>query len=263
VLNDIDPQNQIQTVTPQTTTISGKGTLVLSSTGTYTFTPVNGFVGPVEFPYIVCDNGAPIACAEATLYILTASQFVFPVVMTSFTAEDDNCNVLLKWTTSQEINSSHFNIMRKRNNDANYSLIAKVNAKGNSASPLQYSYTDTETGNGTYFYYLETVDIDQYSELSETRVVQLNCGGSLSVYPNPATDQINISIFSVSNSKLENTYEIRLTDLTGRTIALEKYVTEKGTKTVHIPTSHLAAGQYHLTVKNLNEIQTFKVQVTK
>jgi hypothetical protein len=68
--NDSDPEGQTQTITAQTSSLaSGKGTLVLASDGTYTFTPVTGFTGPVEFPYTICDNGTPQACAMATLYI--------------------------------------------------------------------------------------------------------------------------------------------------------------------------------------------------
>ena len=68
--NDTDPEGNTQTVTAQTTTAAGKGTLVLTTAGTYTFTPVAGFTGPVSFAYTTCDNGTPQACANATLYIL-------------------------------------------------------------------------------------------------------------------------------------------------------------------------------------------------
>ncbi|MFT3911400.1 MAG: Ig-like domain-containing protein [Ferruginibacter sp.] len=69
ILNDSDPQGDAQTITAQTTTVPA-GTLVLNSDGTWTFTPVAGFSGPVEFPYTVCDNGIPQACANATIHIL-------------------------------------------------------------------------------------------------------------------------------------------------------------------------------------------------
>ncbi|HUS00224.1 MAG TPA: Ig-like domain-containing protein [Chitinophagaceae bacterium] len=68
--NDTDAEGNAQTVTPQTTTVSGKGTLVLNANGTYTFTPVSGFTGPVSFVYTTCDNGTPQACANATLYLM-------------------------------------------------------------------------------------------------------------------------------------------------------------------------------------------------
>ena len=68
--NDSDPEGNTQTVTTQTTTVAGKGTLVLAADGTFTFTPVPGFSGPVSFPYTTCDNGTPQACASATIYIV-------------------------------------------------------------------------------------------------------------------------------------------------------------------------------------------------
>lgn len=67
--NDTDAEGNTQTVNAQTTTVAGKGTLVLNSDGTFTFTPVSGFNGPVSFVYTTCDNGVPQACASATLYI--------------------------------------------------------------------------------------------------------------------------------------------------------------------------------------------------
>ena len=69
-INDTDPEGDTQTVTPQTTTVAGKGTLVLTSDGNYSFSPYFGYVGPVDFPYTTCDNGVPQACAMATLHIL-------------------------------------------------------------------------------------------------------------------------------------------------------------------------------------------------
>jgi len=72
LFNDIDPEGNTLTVTPQTTTIPGIGTLVLNSNGVYTFTPNLSFLGTVDFPYTVCDNGTPSACTDATLHILVA-----------------------------------------------------------------------------------------------------------------------------------------------------------------------------------------------
>ena len=65
--NDVDPQANALTVTPQVTTIPGKGLLVLIGSGAYTVTPEPGYVGPVNYPYQTCDNGTPRACAEATI----------------------------------------------------------------------------------------------------------------------------------------------------------------------------------------------------
>ncbi|MBK9461021.1 MAG: cadherin-like domain-containing protein [Sphingobacteriales bacterium] len=72
--NDTDPEGDNQTVVAQTTTVPGSGTLVLNTDGSYTFTPVNGFSGPVDFPYTTCDDGTPVDCSDATLHVLVDPQ---------------------------------------------------------------------------------------------------------------------------------------------------------------------------------------------
>lgn len=68
--NDSDPEGNTQTVTAQTTSIAGKGSLSLSTDGSYTYTPVAGATGPVDFSYVTTDNGSPSASAVATLHLL-------------------------------------------------------------------------------------------------------------------------------------------------------------------------------------------------
>ncbi|WP_347752960.1 Ig-like domain-containing protein [Flavobacterium sp. T-16] len=70
--NDIDPEGNTQTVSPQNVT-TPKGTFILASTGVYTFTPSAGFVGSIDFPYTTCDNGVPSYCVTATLHIVVTS----------------------------------------------------------------------------------------------------------------------------------------------------------------------------------------------
>jgi hypothetical protein len=84
ILNDLDPQGDLLSITPQTTTIPGVGTLNLLATGAYTFTAVPGFYGPVSFPYVVCDNNAIVACTDATLYILVGNQASHPDINATF-----------------------------------------------------------------------------------------------------------------------------------------------------------------------------------
>ena len=69
--NDLDPQNQTQSIQPQDLTIT-QGKFNLKADGTYTFTAAVGFVGQVALPYKTCDSGTPNACAMATLYILVS-----------------------------------------------------------------------------------------------------------------------------------------------------------------------------------------------
>ena len=77
--NDSDPEGDTQTVTAQTTTIVGTGTLILGTDGSYTFTPAKYFSGPVEFVYTICDDNASIECVDATLHILVVPDLTIKV----------------------------------------------------------------------------------------------------------------------------------------------------------------------------------------
>lgn len=76
-VNDMDPVENPQTVTAQTTTTTA-GTLVLNSDGTFLFTPASGFTGTASFKYTTCNSGS--FCTQATLYILVRNTVVdFPI----------------------------------------------------------------------------------------------------------------------------------------------------------------------------------------
>ncbi|MFM2387072.1 MAG: hypothetical protein RL660_1829, partial [Bacteroidota bacterium] len=81
-INDVDPHGNSITITAATIT-NVSGSLSILASGDYTFTPTPGFEGPTEFIYQLCDNGTPVACANATIHILVvpAPALVMPRVL--------------------------------------------------------------------------------------------------------------------------------------------------------------------------------------
>jgi large repetitive protein len=71
--NDTDP-NAGQTLTYTTTPVVAPlhGTVTINANGTFTYIPTTGYLGPDEFVYTVCDNGAPVMCTNATAHILVS-----------------------------------------------------------------------------------------------------------------------------------------------------------------------------------------------
>lgn len=88
--NDIDAEGDNQTVTPQTTSITGKGTFELEVDGSYVFTPEEGFFGPVSFIYEVKDNGTPQAVDYGTLHILVEKSGKKPDLSPTIWIDDNN-----------------------------------------------------------------------------------------------------------------------------------------------------------------------------
>lgn len=68
--NDYDPEGDAMTVIPSLTSPPTQGTLVLDTTGAFTYTPNVPFSGLDSFQYIVCDYGFPYSlCDSATVYL--------------------------------------------------------------------------------------------------------------------------------------------------------------------------------------------------
>ena len=65
LLNDLDPEGDIQTVSSESFTPPAYGTLNVEEDGTFVYTPFADYAGEDRFAYRVCDNGTPQACADA------------------------------------------------------------------------------------------------------------------------------------------------------------------------------------------------------
>jgi trimeric autotransporter adhesin len=72
--NDSDPEKDIQSATPQGSPSNeiqiAEGSYYLESNGTFKFTPNDGFYGPVDIVYEVCDNNLDQFCTKATAHLL-------------------------------------------------------------------------------------------------------------------------------------------------------------------------------------------------
>lgn len=89
-LNDFDLDNHYLVVNTQPLIPPSNGTLVLNPDGSYTYTPNEGYVGPDQFVYEICElNSVQQYCTEATVYILVMGLDLFP------TAIDDDNNTFL------------------------------------------------------------------------------------------------------------------------------------------------------------------------
>ncbi len=69
--NDSDPDGDAIAVTTTLLGLPLNGTVTnLTSAGTFTYTPDNGFTGSDQFTYILCDNGSPVLCDTALVEVI-------------------------------------------------------------------------------------------------------------------------------------------------------------------------------------------------
>jgi hypothetical protein len=182
-----------------------------------------------------------------------------PIILSNFSAVPDNGAVDLAWTTDIEINSDHFVVQSSTNAGATWDNIGTVDAQGNSAVAVNYSFTDKKPATGTSEYRLEMVDRDGKYAYSAVKAVRIGLVNSVSVYPNPATDYVNVALSGDASVSAN----IRLLNLSGQ-LLMEKNVTNAGGTTVPLSVSNFPQGNYLIVITGSDGTkQVNKLLITK
>jgi hypothetical protein len=179
-----------------------------------------------------------------------ANAVLLPVTLESFTGEWQKTDALLKWRTSSEINTSHFEI-EKSTDGIQFISIGKQSAAGNSGVLKAYQFTDVNAmqnlpaNKNTIYYRLRTVDKDGEYYYSAIVVLKFTPGSTkpmvLSVYPNPAKQFI---VISVNAEMLQHKPVIRLISMNG-TAVITKNMTALNER---LELERTAAGIYMLVL---------------
>jgi hypothetical protein len=164
-----------------------------------------------------------------------------PLQLLSFSAQKQGSTVLLKWTTVNEMNTSHFELFKGRQSVAmNY--LDRVNAIGYSSANNDYSYVDQHPYTGLNFYKLKMLDIDGRFTWSPIVQVDFDEASSFRIFPNPVVNQelfIDLSGVTVK--------DIRLFAVDGRLISTSWSIISNDRLKVTLPSS-LARGMYTIRI---------------
>ena len=164
-----------------------------------------------------------------------------PVTWLQFTASvTSDATVLLNWQTGMEQNSRGFVIQRNTGGaPAAWDSIGWVPAAGNSAVPLSYTFTDNTPKDGFDDYRLLLVNLDGGSQASEIRRVYIGASVNISVYPNPARDQLAIQATGSTGLSIATLY-----DANGHVVLQQGF---SGNTSLSL--ERLPAGVYQLTIR--------------
>ena len=126
--------------------------------------------------------------------------------------------VALDWSTSLEQNDRGFDVQRRLDDDSSFGSVAFVPSLapgGNSSSPLQYYYTDTNSYSGISYYRLRQVDLDNLFTYTAIKAVSGITGNVVNVllYPNPGHGQFTLRVDGTDKS-----FAAIIIDELGRTI---------------------------------------------
>jgi hypothetical protein len=198
-------------------------------------------------------NGVTAQIFDAP-WVLSSKKSPLPIELLSFNAKIRDTVVDIFWTTVSEINSDYFKIERTTDfNEINE--IATVEAAGMSNTIIDYYTIDEYPLTGISYYRLKEVDYDgslTYSDWVEIEYNPVEISSSVnlvSIFPNPANDQINI-IFNTSETG--NTY-ISVFDVQGKLLkTASPAVSNAGNTIITLDIYDLPSGMYIIRITNGN-----------
>ncbi|MEJ7609545.1 MAG: T9SS type A sorting domain-containing protein [Ferruginibacter sp.] len=246
--NTIMPNNNpegvrlIQQINLVTANVDGCSTDTdgLWPSGAETRNPTGGLTTPV----LITATDAPLT--GATCFS------VVPVTLAAFDANRSGKAVKLTWTTSQEINTDNFEVLRSTDG-TNWKTIAAVQATGNSNTPSSYAAFDNSPVNGKNFYRLRINDAGGRATLSDIRIITISDNIKISVSPNPVRNVININL----SKKTEGVVQIALIDQAGAVV--RTYTT--GETSFRIDAASLSKGVYIVKIIGDDFIASEKIIV--
>ena len=201
--------------------------------------------------YVTTSSLGNISMGEATL---TNKAAPLPLVWGAISAQRNLNQGLIQWNTFDEINVAQFEV-QSSTNGVDWKYVATVTAH-NSQGDNHYSAQDASLTEAKTYYRIKEVDVDGKIAYSPIVIVEaLNGKTTFSVYPNPASNTVNVQILSnrVSLS------EIRLYNADGQLIKVGKGSNSNQYK---LNIAGLSNGQYLLQAV-LSDGSKIKQQITK
>ncbi len=198
-------------------------------------------------------NNAGVRTGQYTFCGTTdlGSNFVLPLTFISFSVNENDNKALLNWTSASKINNDYFDI-EKSENGTDFFSIGKVKKSNINSQNADYSFVDENVQSPITYYRLKQVDTDgkfTYSTIINLKK-QNSKKNSMSIFPNPVQDKINIKLQSNSNSASL----LKIINEFGHVVYLQNIKIIKGPNVIIIPKpTTLQKGVYTIQISMAKE----------
>jgi hypothetical protein len=184
-------------------------------------------------------------------FVIQTKTTSLPLQLLNFSAALSQSDVLLNWTTTNEINTQNFEVERSTDG-RNFIAVGSV-AAINTTTDHTYNYTDAGATllSATKLYYrLKLVDNDSRYNHSKVVLLQLSKNNTVIVYPNPVN---NITTISFSDKTLLNTAAV-LNDMQGKKV--QQFLIRNYQQQIDM--SRLSKGMYLLKLEDGTAVKLIK-----
>jgi hypothetical protein len=256
--SDNEPNGESMKAVLVTAPAATEGTVVLNADGTFTFTPVTGFLGgPITFTYQLTDNGfTPASSNIATVTINYPAIIILPISLKSFEGSMTNGVGLLKWVVAANETGEQFQVLRSSNGKA-YKELGTINVSKTVGEEV-YTFTDPTVLDGTNYYKIKVVNKDKRITYSNVVIIKSLVANrsKLSIVQSPVAFTFSFKYTSSNSSP----YNVAVYTTTGTQLFNKKVNIQKGDNVFMIDiNNYMPSGTYYLEVTNGVDRQVVKL----
>ncbi len=197
-------------------------------------------------------SAAPVTTFSPFTLASTTSSNPLPLELVAFSAHCENEEVVLQWSTANELQNDYFTIENSLN-ALDWQTAATIDGAGTSTELTNYTWIDPSNPGRDMYYRLSQTDYNGEKTVHNMLYLK-NCllaGSSLSIYPNPAKNIVTI----LTGEKI---HQIRVMDPGGKAINVPIDYQYK-----QIDFSHMPNGVYFIQISTLKETFNEKVVISK
>jgi len=174
-----------------------------------------------------------------------------PVKFIGFNVARQNNNILVEWTTAEEMNSSYYEVQRSENGN-DWNTIANITAAGTTSLTHSYSHVDRNVTAKVVYYRIRQVDIDGKFAITPVRMIR-NENNNTEIKLTVASSN---SIYVHFSEQVKTRTVIRLTTSNGQVVSQTIFDSPIGQ--VLVPVQNSNKGIYIVTVTDGQDLKFSK-----
>ncbi len=200
---------------------------------------------------VIAVDGNKIVTFDAGMVALSA----LPVELGTFTAEANQCQSQLRWTTLSEHGTEKF-VVQRSSNGVRFENLGEVTALGDPSTGFDYAFLDEQPLERNV-YRLLIQDFDGSKTYSVMRALDHKCRSSrlpVAIFPNPSLGQFNLTL----DLETDQTVHIQVRDKLGRRIWEGQRTLGAGKHVESLDIGTPPVGLYHILI-GMGDVQTHQM----